>query len=664
MATNIQNTVKNLELDAETFAQWIENPANEKVISRLGREFWTLATVNYLIDKFGTDSLEQLQKVEQLGEAAAQRIIDQGGWDSFATETALKASTPATATKTAYAADTQKVWRWARTSGEGVTPITGTWTDTGKSPVDTANDFSKNLTGIYRTTNLVNPAQTTQNGYFAAAGFTASAGSTYYAGDQLIPAKVGDTFWQKGLYNILLCKSDGTGIWTLSVAATPTFTIPAAIGGVNTSAVAFIKLCTSKGASGFSSGEAQLGAGAYLPARNISYNEDYREVINTALQKDTDNRSLNVFNANIAPVNSRLNNIATESKNLINPNQELIMGYFGGSGITTHDGTGTFGAYRVGAEYISVKVGDTLWINGSTSATMQFYRADKSPIWTGVAVNGLYIVPATISGVAGTPAFVRFQSPVANSFPDGKNGAGLGGKVPPKFYPYNEVFLIADTKLSGALGSGITGLPLSGKKWIALGDSITNHANCYAKVLADRYGATLTKHSQDGAWVHHGAATIPRILSETYVDIGTAVQYDLITIAAGTNDSIDGTTGFLGSFNDRTTSTFYGALHVLLSGLRSMFPKARIAYISQIPRAGLRPNPATPTPLDLKVKAVKEVCAYYAVPVWVGHENFGFNPDDNATSIADLMPDGLHPNIDGHIWYANRIENFILSQAK
>ncbi|MEN8395939.1 SGNH/GDSL hydrolase family protein [Acinetobacter baumannii] len=210
---------------------------------------------------------------------------------------------------------------------------------------------------------------------------------------------------------------------------------------------------------------------------------------------------------------------------------------------------------------------------------------------------------------------------------------------------------------------------LTGKKWLAVGDSITvglNATKSYADVLAERYSATLTKHATSGAWISAGTGTIaiPNILSQTYTSLPDSANFDFITIAAGTNDRINGTDGNLGVFDDRTTATFYGALHTLIAGLKTKYPNARMLFMSQTPRSGLRTNPSTPTDLDKKFKAITEVCDYYAVPVFAGHKCFDFHPDDNATFKSTYMPDGLHLSDAGHIWYANRLEQAILSNAK
>lgn len=75
-------------------------------------------------------------------QAKADEVIAQGFYTGYATETALKASLPNASEMRARADDTRKIWRWNRTSAEGVTPVTGTWNDTGLSELDLAKDFA------------------------------------------------------------------------------------------------------------------------------------------------------------------------------------------------------------------------------------------------------------------------------------------------------------------------------------------------------------------------------------------------------------------------------------------------------------------------------------------------------------------------------------------
>lgn len=68
----------------------------------------------------------------------ADQLVAQGFYKGYTTEALLLADKPAVAEMRARADDTRKIYRWTRTSAEGVTPVTGTWADTGLSDKDIA----------------------------------------------------------------------------------------------------------------------------------------------------------------------------------------------------------------------------------------------------------------------------------------------------------------------------------------------------------------------------------------------------------------------------------------------------------------------------------------------------------------------------------------------
>lgn len=70
--------------------------------------------------------------------AKADQVVAQGFYKGYTTEALLLADKPVVAEMRARADDTRKIYRWNRTSAEGVTPITGTWVDTGLSELDLA----------------------------------------------------------------------------------------------------------------------------------------------------------------------------------------------------------------------------------------------------------------------------------------------------------------------------------------------------------------------------------------------------------------------------------------------------------------------------------------------------------------------------------------------
>ena len=79
--------------------------------------------------------------IEELN-TKANEVIAQGFYKGFATEALLLAAKPTVAEMRARADNTRKIWRWNRTSAEGVVPVTGVWTDTGLSDLDQAKGYA------------------------------------------------------------------------------------------------------------------------------------------------------------------------------------------------------------------------------------------------------------------------------------------------------------------------------------------------------------------------------------------------------------------------------------------------------------------------------------------------------------------------------------------
>ncbi|WP_313397795.1 sialidase family protein [Acinetobacter variabilis] len=104
----------------------------------LGKVANELGTVN---PRYGNPYKTAPQVIQDLQQKADQ-VVAQGFYQGYATEALLLADKPAVAEMRARADDTRKIYRWNRTSAEGETPATGTWTDTGLSDVDQAKKYS------------------------------------------------------------------------------------------------------------------------------------------------------------------------------------------------------------------------------------------------------------------------------------------------------------------------------------------------------------------------------------------------------------------------------------------------------------------------------------------------------------------------------------------
>lgn len=221
-------------------------------------------------------------------------------------------------------------------------------------------------------------------------------------------------------------------------------------------------------------------------------------------------------------------------------------------------------------------------------------------------------------------------------------------------------------KISGST-SGSTGYSCwENKTYVAVGDSITagsGTTRIYYNILKDLLGfSKVTGMGVAGSCVsvksNYGTSNSP--LTSRYNKIPEA---DLITIFMGTNDYGHNTP--MGTIDDTTDVSFYGALNIIIPGIMESHPNSRLVWITPTHRDGFGsgfthdwiPNGAGKTLKDY-VDAIKEVCARYSVPVIDLFNISGLHPSI-ASMKTSYMPDGLHPNANGHDRMAGYISKFL-----
>lgn len=213
-------------------------------------------------------------------------------------------------------------------------------------------------------------------------------------------------------------------------------------------------------------------------------------------------------------------------------------------------------------------------------------------------------------------------------------------------------------------------MELKGKKMLFLGDSITEGAgtsdlsHVYWRVLGECTGAEVHGYGIGGTriarqlvpsnerWDRHFGSRVEEM----------EPQADVVVVFGGTNDYGHGDAP-LGTMADREDNTFYGALHSLCRKLISRYPEAVIVFITPLHRLnenqvlnerGIR-NQA---PLDTYAEIVREVAAYYGLPVCDLRRISGIQPELEEQRVA-FMPDGLHPNDAGNARLAERLTAFL-----
>jgi lysophospholipase L1-like esterase len=262
--------------------------------------------------------------------------------------------------------------------------------------------------------------------------------------------------------------------------------------------------------------------------------------------------------------------------------------------------------------------------------------------------------------------------PVTNIIHVGAHRLREGGVVDGNWYePYYDTSSM-DTLASDVnrIESQLNSLSLSrfaGTKVNFLGDSISdpNHKPEYKKYytfLDEFLGLSVVRnYGIASSTIAKGANTLAYgPMCERYLSMND--DADLVTVFAGTNDYGYSDATFGEMFNadgtvNKDTSTFYGGCHVLFEGLLKKYAArgTTILIMTPIPRAAIiTPNPTTGKYLKDYVNAIKEVAAYYSLPVLDLYTMSGLQI--NITEVKDkYAPDKTHPNTAGHEVIANRL---------
>lgn len=202
-------------------------------------------------------------------------------------------------------------------------------------------------------------------------------------------------------------------------------------------------------------------------------------------------------------------------------------------------------------------------------------------------------------------------------------------------------------------------MELKNKKIVFLGDSITEGAgvqtpdSLYWKQIAVITGAQCYGYGISGTRI---APQYPKEEGDQYY--GSRVEQmipdaDVVVVFGGTNDFGHGNAA-LGTIEDRTNDTFYGACYCLFKQLIERYPSAQIVMMTPLHRES--EDEVTYNELGVRrcgtlatyVQAIREVAEYFGIPVVDLFRNCMIQPRIPALK-EKYMPDGLHPNDAGHV---------------
>lgn len=176
----------------------------------------------------------------------------------------------------------------------------------------------------------------------------------------------------------------------------------------------------------------------------------------------------------------------------------------------------------------------------------------------------------------------------------------------------------------------------------------------YGMAAARNYGISGTRIAKQSAPSEYSRHDLDYCMRFSEMDDDAS----LIVVFGGTNDYGHGDAK-IGCFEDRTSDTFYGACHYLMSGLLVKYPDAQIVFMTPLHRCGELNKNRNGYVLKQYVDIIKEVAEYYSIPVIDLWALSGIQPGVGVIK-EKFCPDGLHPNDAGHIKMAELIGNYLL----
>lgn len=199
-----------------------------------------------------------------------------------------------------------------------------------------------------------------------------------------------------------------------------------------------------------------------------------------------------------------------------------------------------------------------------------------------------------------------------------------------------------------------------------LGDSITQGAKVqdpdktFVNRIAAQTGCICNNYGVGGTRLARIYGVSKKTITDYDFNLRAQImdhKADMVVIFGGTNDYGNGSAP-MGDISDHTPYTFYGALNCLYSYLLQFYKRNRIVVMTPIYRYRV-PKNGEYLPLARYVQAIREVTAKYDLPLLDMYVNSMLHPKRVSDLKERYVPDGLHPNDDGHEIMAKEILAFL-----
>ena len=215
-------------------------------------------------------------------------------------------------------------------------------------------------------------------------------------------------------------------------------------------------------------------------------------------------------------------------------------------------------------------------------------------------------------------------------------------------------------------------MELKNKKIAFLGDSITegccidNIENVYWKRIGRAANCEVYGYGISGTRISRSQRPSKNTRDDLYFKSRLPEMIDdadIVVVFGGTNDCGHGDAP-IGTMDDRTDDTFYGAIHNLITSLQEKYPKAQLVFMTPSRRDEEPWNyvdyegVTTPRYLPDYVAIIKEVVTSRGIPVFDLYQAWDFKPEI-PENVKRYIPDGLHPSEEGHEMIAQHLMGFL-----
>jgi lysophospholipase L1-like esterase len=186
-------------------------------------------------------------------------------------------------------------------------------------------------------------------------------------------------------------------------------------------------------------------------------------------------------------------------------------------------------------------------------------------------------------------------------------------------------------------------------------------ARGYQTIFSETVGLAGYNNQGKSGWPMAVVSDVGGVVN-TILSISDYTNYDLCTIACGTNDfKLNVPLGQLGIIGDTAfdDTTFYGAYRKAIEYILTNSPTIRLVLMTPLQRDNDSYDVNTVNTAGHKlidyVNAIKAIGEMYGLPVCDMYANSGFTKK----TLATYTLDGLHPNTTGYVRMGNYLTGFL-----